>query len=69
VDPSGLEPDDDLVHEQGELLRPARRGDVHRQFAPALGPGLGARSNPLTDDLPPLLAVDGGPSVASRCLA
>jgi hypothetical protein len=42
---------------------------VHRQFATALATWLGARGDPFTDDLPPLFAIDGGPSVARRSLS
>jgi len=69
VDPGGFEPHDDLVHEQRQLLSPARGRDVHRQFSPALGARLGARGDPLTDDLAPLFAIDRGPGVARRRLS
>jgi hypothetical protein len=69
VDASGFQPDDDLVHEQRELLSPARGSDVHRQFATALGSRLGACGNPFTDDLPPLFAINGRPGVTRGRLA
>jgi hypothetical protein len=39
---------------------------VNRQFTAALGAGLGARGDPFTDDLSPLLAIDGRSGV-TRC--
>jgi len=69
VDPGGLEPNNDLVHQQGELLSPACRRGVHGELTAALGPRLGARRDPFTDDLPPLLAIDGRSRVARGRLA
>jgi hypothetical protein len=42
---------------------------VHRQFAASLGARFGARGDALTDDLPPLLAIDRGSGVARRRLS
>jgi hypothetical protein len=69
VDPGSFEPNYDFVHEQGELLSPARRRGVYRQLTAALGSRLGARRDPFTDDLPPLLAIDRSSSIARGRLA
>jgi len=69
MDPGCLEPNHDFVHEQRQLLGPARGRDVHRQFATALGAGFGARGDPLTDDPPPLFAIDRGARIAGRRLS
>jgi hypothetical protein len=69
VDPGRLESNHDLVHEQRQFLRPARGGDVNGQLTAALRARLGARRDALTDDLPPLLAIDGRPGVTRRRLS
>jgi len=69
VDPRGFESGHDLVHEQRQFLRPARRGDVDGQFTAALRPRLGARCDALTDDSSPLFAVDCRARIARRRLS
>jgi len=69
VDPRRLQSHYDLVHEQRQFLCPARGGDMDRQFTAAFSARLGARRDALTDDSPPLFAIDRRARVTRRRLS